>query len=272
MTENKPLQRRRRARHPVRKTVKSPPLTPIEDSPKPPRPVNSPPSIVKSSRTPIRPKHSISEAPTNLSHVQSVNLQRATWDESPVGRREQRNFSQNNSPTVQVTAAISPRPNPTRRSAFVIRDLPAPQQDSDTDKSPNLLSSARSSRPVIGSPRIDQSSSPGAISTAKSVRLENCTKCGLKLTGTVYTALNRKWHKSCFKCHHCEKVIQLPGEFISKDGNPYCLDCKEFLSEECKYCSKNITRAYVRIGEMKLHPECYAIINYQLNLSHSNKE
>jgi len=130
---------------------------------------------------------------------------------------------------------------------------------------------------MIGSPRVDaqqavtttpQSTTSCILATPRGTGLEACAKCGLKLSGTVSNALNRKWHKACFKCRHCEKVIKLPGEFLSKDGKPYCIECRDFLSEECTYCKKKIQRAFVKVGEMmKLHPECYATLNSQIGLS-----
>ncbi|CAL8306892.1 unnamed protein product [Arctogadus glacialis] len=38
--------------------------------------------------------------------------------------------------------------------------------------------------------------------------------------GQSLLALEKQWHVSCFRCHTCS--IALTGEYISKDGVPYC--------------------------------------------------
>ncbi|CAL8280220.1 unnamed protein product [Arctogadus glacialis] len=48
-----------------------------------------------------------------------------------------------------------------------------------------------------------------------------CSGCGEEIKqGQSLLALERQWHVSCFKCHTCG--CTLTGEYISKDGVPYC--------------------------------------------------
>ena len=37
-------------------------------------------------------------------------------------------------------------------------------------------------------------------------------------------ALNQIWHKTCFKCRRCNKVLQL-GQHVDNDRKPYCKPC-----------------------------------------------
>jgi len=51
------------------------------------------------------------------------------------------------------------------------------------------------------------------------------TKC-VKCEKTVYdleriTALNKNFHKTCFRCKHCDNVLSIKG-FAAIDGEPYC--------------------------------------------------
>ncbi|CAL8271119.1 unnamed protein product [Boreogadus saida] len=49
----------------------------------------------------------------------------------------------------------------------------------------------------------------------------HCAGCGDEIKqGQSLLALEKQWHVSCFRCHTCS--IALTGEYISKDGVPYC--------------------------------------------------
>jgi len=55
------------------------------------------------------------------------------------------------------------------------------------------------------------------------------------------TYKNTPWHRECFTCTNCNKV--LAGEkFTSRDEKPYCADCfGDLFAKKCCRCSKPIT-------------------------------
>ena len=55
--------------------------------------------------------------------------------------------------------------------------------------------------------------------------VDRCAKCGKEVTGTVVTALDKKWHDDCFVCGGCR--AKLVGQtFHNRDGTPYCVNCR----------------------------------------------
>ncbi|CAB1343323.1 unnamed protein product, partial [Coregonus sp. 'balchen'] len=68
-----------------------------------------------------------------------------------------------------------------------------------------------------------------------------CTGCGRDIkNGQALLALERQWHLGCFKCKACQKV--LTGEYISKDGTPYCeKDYQIHFGVQCEACQQFIT-------------------------------
>lgn len=55
------------------------------------------------------------------------------------------------------------------------------------------------------------------------------------------TYKNMPWHRDCFTCTHCTKV--LAGEkFTSRDDKPYCANCfSNLFAKKCCRCSQPIT-------------------------------
>ena len=55
------------------------------------------------------------------------------------------------------------------------------------------------------------------------------------------TYKNTPWHRDCFTCNNCKKV--LAGEkFTSRDDKPYCADCfGDLFAKKCIKCTKPIT-------------------------------
>ena len=56
------------------------------------------------------------------------------------------------------------------------------------------------------------------------LRGEVCTQCLKPITGTVTTALGKKWHPDCFTCARCRLPI-LTAQFSAKDGLAYHIHC-----------------------------------------------
>ncbi|XP_072883925.1 actin-binding LIM protein 1 isoform X12 [Hemitrygon akajei] len=96
-----------------------------------------------------------------------------------------------------------------------------------------------------------KSSSPKAV-----VSSNNCAGCGRDIkNGQALLALEHQWHLGCFKCKSCGKV--LTGEYISKDGAPYCeMDYQNLFGVKCEECDKFITGKVLEAGDKHYHPSC----------------
>ncbi|XP_039191817.1 actin-binding LIM protein 2 isoform X5 [Crotalus tigris] len=86
--------------------------------------------------------------------------------------------------------------------------------------------------------------------------LRNCGNCGSEIkNGQSLVALDKHWHLACFKCKACGKL--LTGEYISKDGVPYCeRDYHATFGIHCDRCGKFITGRVLEAGEKHYHPTC----------------
>ncbi|XP_029925857.1 actin-binding LIM protein 1 isoform X3 [Myripristis murdjan] len=84
----------------------------------------------------------------------------------------------------------------------------------------------------------------------------NCAGCGRDIkNGQALLALDRQWHLGCFKCKACGKV--LTGEYISKDGAPYCeKDYQIHFGVQCEACHQFITGKVLEAGDKHYHPSC----------------
>ncbi|XP_039890362.1 actin-binding LIM protein 1a isoform X8 [Simochromis diagramma] len=84
----------------------------------------------------------------------------------------------------------------------------------------------------------------------------NCAGCGRDIkNGQALLALDKQWHLGCFKCKACNKV--LTGEYISKDGAPYCeKDYQTHFGVQCEACHQFITGKVLEAGDKHYHPSC----------------
>ncbi|XP_031811766.1 actin-binding LIM protein 1 isoform X19 [Sarcophilus harrisii] len=84
----------------------------------------------------------------------------------------------------------------------------------------------------------------------------NCAGCGRDIkNGQALLALDKQWHLGCFKCKSCGKV--LTGEYISKDGAPYCeKDYQGLFGVKCESCQQFITGKVLEAGDKHYHPSC----------------
>uniref|UniRef100_A0A8C1MWE6 Actin binding LIM protein 1a n=1 Tax=Cyprinus carpio TaxID=7962 RepID=A0A8C1MWE6_CYPCA len=85
---------------------------------------------------------------------------------------------------------------------------------------------------------------------------KRCTGCGRDIkNGQALLALESQWHLGCFKCKACAKV--LTGEYISKDGAPYCEhDYQVLFGVQCEACQQFITGKVLEAGNKHYHPSC----------------
>ncbi|XP_061911870.1 actin-binding LIM protein 1-like isoform X4 [Entelurus aequoreus] len=84
----------------------------------------------------------------------------------------------------------------------------------------------------------------------------NCNGCGRDIkNGQALLALGSQWHLGCFKCNICQRMLS--GEYISKDGVPYCeRDYQIQFGVQCEACQKFITGKVLEAGDKHYHPEC----------------
>ncbi|XP_051529890.1 actin-binding LIM protein 1-like isoform X23 [Myxocyprinus asiaticus] len=84
----------------------------------------------------------------------------------------------------------------------------------------------------------------------------NCAGCGRDIkNGQALLALDSQWHLGCFKCKSCGKVLS--GEYISKDGAPYCeKDYQIHFGVQCEACHQFITGKVLEAGDKHYHPSC----------------
>ncbi|XP_026098465.1 actin-binding LIM protein 1-like isoform X17 [Carassius auratus] len=96
--------------------------------------------------------------------------------------------------------------------------------------------------------------SPGP--TKDAVGPSSCAGCGRDIkNGQALLALESQWHLGCFKCKACAKV--LTGEYISKDGTPYCeRDYQLLFGVQCEACQQFITGKVLEAGDKHYHPSC----------------
>ncbi|XP_058652125.1 actin-binding LIM protein 1a isoform X2 [Onychostoma macrolepis] len=96
--------------------------------------------------------------------------------------------------------------------------------------------------------------SPGP--TKDVVGPSSCAGCGRDIkNGQALLALESQWHLGCFKCKACAKV--LTGEYISKDGAPYCEhDYQVLFGVQCEACQQFITGKVLEAGDKHYHPSC----------------
>uniref|UniRef100_A0A8D2ZME5 Actin binding LIM protein family, member 3 n=1 Tax=Scophthalmus maximus TaxID=52904 RepID=A0A8D2ZME5_SCOMX len=83
-----------------------------------------------------------------------------------------------------------------------------------------------------------------------------CAGCGEEIKqGQSLLALERQWHVSCFKCGTCG--CALTGEYISKDGTPYCeADYHTQFGIRCETCNRYISGRVLEAGGKHYHPSC----------------
>lgn len=85
----------------------------------------------------------------------------------------------------------------------------------------------------------------------------NCAGCGeLLKEGQALVAIDRQWHMRCFRCTAC--TIVLNGEYMGKDGVPYCEKCyQKSFGVKCSYCTRFISGKVLQAGDNHhFHPTC----------------
>ncbi|XP_031637190.1 actin-binding LIM protein 3 isoform X4 [Contarinia nasturtii] len=84
-----------------------------------------------------------------------------------------------------------------------------------------------------------------------------CAGCKEQLKeGQALIALDRQWHISCFSCKNCNALLN--GEYMGKDGTPYCEKCyQKLFGVKCAYCNRYISGKVLQAGDNHhFHPTC----------------
>jgi len=85
-----------------------------------------------------------------------------------------------------------------------------------------------------------------------------CTICkgnvssddGMKLQDKIY-------HRKCFLCSGCSGEL-VGKKFAMQDNKPFCYDCYlERYSKRCNKCNEYVTGAYIDLGEVVYHEDCF---------------
>lgn len=83
-----------------------------------------------------------------------------------------------------------------------------------------------------------------------------CFTCKAPLLGEYSTALGHSYHKECFVCGHCRRLIQ--GKFFSNElGDPVCNACEDARAPKCRGCCQAIRGTVVTVGAEQFHSECF---------------
>ena len=85
-----------------------------------------------------------------------------------------------------------------------------------------------------------------------------CNICNQNITGNDGMKLQGKaYHRKCFTCSACGG--ELAGKkFTMEERKPFCYDCYlKLYSKRCGMCNEYITGAYVDLGEVAYHEDCF---------------
>uniref|UniRef100_A0A250Y3C6 Actin-binding LIM protein 3 n=1 Tax=Castor canadensis TaxID=51338 RepID=A0A250Y3C6_CASCN len=98
-----------------------------------------------------------------------------------------------------------------------------------------------------------------SMTSSKPIKIHgpsHCAGCKEEIKhGQSLLALDKQWHVSCFKCQTCSVI--LTGEYISKDGVPYCeSDYHSQFGIKCETCDRYISGRVLEAGGKHYHPTC----------------
>ena len=85
-----------------------------------------------------------------------------------------------------------------------------------------------------------------------------CSVCNKNITENDGMKLQDKaYHRKCFTCSACNGEL-VGKKFTLQDKKPFCYDCYlKFYSKKCSKCNEYITGAYVDLGEIAYHEDCF---------------
>jgi len=90
--------------------------------------------------------------------------------------------------------------------------------------------------------------------------LPKCTLCTNPIEDEGVSSGGKMWHKACFQCTVCNKIIQ--GSFATQDGKLRCSSCHNQQTSKnntCMVCGLALSGRVVRIDDppVRLHKDCF---------------
>jgi len=87
---------------------------------------------------------------------------------------------------------------------------------------------------------------------------EMCAKCGGKIDGQVFEALDQKFHLECFVCSVGDHKIGEGVNFHLHNDKVYCPEhFEELFLQKCGGCGLTIKGQYVKVLDNHFHPTCW---------------
>jgi len=85
---------------------------------------------------------------------------------------------------------------------------------------------------------------------------KKCAACLKPLVDDGFFALGRLYHKSCFRCRYCKKLLSM--KFCEKNGQACCGMCykKQNSKGTCAECSQQISEDHISFKSKVYHPHC----------------
>eukprot|EP00808_Paulinella_micropora_P008647 g53428.t1 len=100
---------------------------------------------------------------------------------------------------------------------------------------------------------------------------ENCDKCGKRIDGQVFEALDKKYHLECFVCSEGDHQIGEGVNFHVHEGRVFCPQhFEELFLQRCGECNQIIKGQYVKVLEKHFHPQCWKCSNCGIVISSEN--
>jgi len=87
--------------------------------------------------------------------------------------------------------------------------------------------------------------------------VDMCGMCDTIIDGQYLTALENKFHPSCFVCVNCKSEIKPGQDFYERNDKPLCVECHYLLyGYKCKICSEFIRGQRLCWNEDFFHFNC----------------
>ena len=85
-----------------------------------------------------------------------------------------------------------------------------------------------------------------------------CSICNENIVGNDGMKLQDKvYHRKCFTCSVCNGEL-VGKKFTMQQKKPFCYDCYlKLYSKRCSKCNEYITGAYIDLGEVVYHEDCF---------------
>jgi len=85
-----------------------------------------------------------------------------------------------------------------------------------------------------------------------------CAKCGLKIEGQVFEAMDKKYHLDCFVCSVGDHQIGAGVNFHMHEDRVYCPEhFEELFLHRCAGCGAIVKGQYVKVLDVLFHPGCW---------------